>query len=115
MNIFTDEYTQAEIADGGLGMKTLTIIGRRWFQKTYGNTYNSVRILVDGAEVAYLERSYGYGDYYVQRAFEWLETNGHVQLEHYPNGGTEGWRQWAERNGVALHYEAIDVGRERDL
>lgn len=32
------EYT------GGYTMKTLTIIGKRWFQRTYGNIYHSISI-----------------------------------------------------------------------
>ena len=43
----------------------ITLIGRRWFQKTYGNTYHTVTVLIDGTEVYQSPKSYGYGDQYV--------------------------------------------------
>ena len=33
-------------------MKTLHIEGRCWFQRTYGNTYHTVAIWVDGVHIA---------------------------------------------------------------
>lgn len=47
---------------------SIHIEGRRWFQKTYGQTYNTVRIFKDGKQVAYLPIEYGYGEFYLQRA-----------------------------------------------
>jgi hypothetical protein len=70
-------------------MKTLQLIGRRWFDRTYGNTYNSVAIYVDGELVASLPYGYGYADYYLQRAMEWLEKNGYATLQRHDNGSTE--------------------------
>lgn len=98
-------------------MKTLTILGRRWFRKTYGNTYTSAQILIDGQPIAKVGPTGGYGDYYLQIAFEYLDTNGLLipPLEHHANGSTEAPWQWAERAGVTLHYSAVDVARERDL
>lgn len=32
-------------------MQSITIIGRRWFQRTYGNTYFSAYALIDGKPV----------------------------------------------------------------
>jgi hypothetical protein len=40
---------------------TMHIEGRRWFQKTWGNTYNTVRIFKDGELIADLPMKYGYG------------------------------------------------------
>jgi hypothetical protein len=43
-------------------MKSLHIEGRRWFQRTAGNTYHTVRIFIDGECVHTSDRTYGYGD-----------------------------------------------------
>lgn len=96
-------------------MKSIVVIGRRWFQKSCGNTYNSANILVDGVHVAHLSKAYGYGDYYMQRAAEWLEANGRIVLKHYDNGGSEQLSVWARRSDVTLYSEVIDVAKERDL
>ena len=56
----------------------ITINGQKWFDKVNGNTYNSVQFTIelkDFREFDFtLMRTYGYGDYYVQRVTEWLET-----------------------------------------
>lgn len=96
-------------------MKTLTILGRRWFQPTYGNTYNSVSTIIDGALAARLEKEYGYGSAYEDRVVQWLRLNGFNAPEQHANGSNEGLSHWARREGVALHSEVVDVRRERDL
>ena len=53
---------------------SIHIEGRRWFQRTYGNTYNTVRIFKDG-------------EYFLQRAFDWLGHYGMPELlEKHANG-----------------------------
>ncbi len=98
-------------------VKSVTIIGKRWFQKTYGNTYNTVQIIVDGETVAKLPKAYGYGDYYAQRAEDWLEENGYMPgREHHENGSKEpGWRYFRDDRNIPYNYQAIDVSREKDL
>lgn len=97
------------------------ITGRRWFQRTYGNTYNSATITVyrDGEEpmTVYLSKAYGYGDYYLQRAADELERIGLMPgREHYPHGGAEpGWQYFRERRNIPWKYEVIDVSRQKDL
>lgn len=95
-------------------VRTITIIGRRWFQKTYGNTYHSAEILVNGKNVGRIDYAYGYGNQYLYSAFYWLEKEGYLTLER-GNGGHEAPWRWAERNGVELAYSATDVGRKKDL
>jgi hypothetical protein len=88
-------------------MTMLHIEGRRWFQKTYGNTYHSVRIFKDGKEIAYLPYQYGYGEQYLQTALEWLQANGHA-----PKDAPYGWRTF---QALGATYGVSDVGRKRDL
>jgi hypothetical protein len=96
-------------------MKSLVIIGRRWFQKTFGNTYHTATIIVDGKCVCHLDRHYGYGNQYEQTAQEWLQANGYIKPKKYSHGGSEPLWQYCKRKGISLHSEAIDVGRKQDL
>lgn len=73
---------------------SVTITGRRWFQRTYGNTYNTARILCEGFAIQ-LPKEYGYGDYWAQRCREFLREVGYV--------------------GEIVHGGVSDVLRERDL
>lgn len=96
-------------------MKTLTVIGRRWFQRTAGNTYHTVRIIVDGAHVHTSKITYGYEAAYEQTAADWLESQGLITLERYPNGGKECLWRACERLGIAYTRFADDVSRKKDL
>ena len=92
------------------------IEGRRWFQRTFGNTYNTVTIYKNGEVVVKLPFAYGYGDYVLQRAQEWLGNNGHPELaETHANGGAHviNLSRWLRENGCS--YSIIDVNRKRDL
>ena len=73
---------------------SVTITGRRWFQRTYGNTYNTARILADGFAFD-LPKQYGYGDYWAQHCREWLREVGYA--------------------GTIVQGSVSDVLRERDL
>ncbi len=96
---------------------SITVIGRRWFQRTYGNTYHTAEILIDGISVHKTAKTYGYGSCYEQSAAEWLESAGVLKLKRYPvSGGTEPlWQAVRERMGLAWSSIAQDVSRERDL
>ena len=93
-------------------MKTLTILGRRWFQKTYGNTYHTATILIDGKQVHITPEEYGYDDQYLQTAWDWLIKEKRIPGLVKTNMGP---RPYCEANGITLHYSASDVSRERDL
>jgi len=59
------------------------IEGRRWFQKTYGNTYHSVRFhMADGSVEKVADCAYGYGDGYLQTAYSraGLDYGGTLEL-----------------------------------
>ena len=56
--------------------KNITIIGRKWFQRTYGNTYHSVEVYVDGELIEYDPFQYGYGEQYKQTAHDILMKHG---------------------------------------
>ncbi len=95
--------------------RSILVLGRRWFERTNGNTYHTARVLVDGVEVATVPYQYGYGSQYEQNALDALEALGLMPgREHYKNGGSEGW-QYFKRNGIQYSAEAVDVERKRDL
>lgn len=97
-------------------VKSVTILGRRWFARTYGNTYHTAEIHVNGACVHKTPMEYGYGDQYLYAAMDWLEAAGYFKVERYPeSGGREAPWQTAARLKFKLAYSVADVARERDL
>lgn len=97
-------------------MESITIIGRRWFQKTYGNTYNTVEIYVDGDYIAKTEREYGYGGHYRDIAFDKLISLGVItDRETYSNGNKEALWVYCDRKGIKLIDQCLDVSRKKDL
>lgn len=101
----------------GEEVKSVTILGRRWFQKTYGNTYFSAVALVNGKQVAAIDYDYGYGQMYEQQMADVLEQLGYMPgREHNPNGSAEcAWSYFRDKRGVEWHSEAVDVQRKKDL
>jgi hypothetical protein len=92
-------------------VKSITVIGKRWFNRGPGNTYFSANIIVDGKQVHRIEYAYGYGTQYAYEAFYWLAANGYLPgFEHT----MAPWR-YCEDHGITLYYEASDVSRKRDL
>lgn len=59
--------------------RSIFIEGRLWLDKTWGNTYHSVSVSVDGVPVFRLGMAYGYGNQYETRALEWLKTLGYIE------------------------------------
>lgn len=98
--------------------KTVTIIGRRWFNRGPGNTYFSAQTWVDGEPGPSIDFEYGYGDHYLDRAFEELERAQLVpQRARHNNGSYEAppsiWCR--DVHGIKLVYSVSDVSRRRDL
>lgn len=63
-------------------IKTIIIEGKEWWDKTYGNSYNSVQVTVNyktKSEFSFsIPFQYGYGSYYIQSAVEHLIKVGAV-------------------------------------
>lgn len=91
---------------------SVTVIGRRWFAKRYGNTYHTAQVLINGVSVHKSEEQYGYGQQYEQTAGMWLEANGYMPGRK-PNQPL--WQYFRDDKKVAWSSQAIDVGREKDL
>jgi hypothetical protein len=92
--------------------KYIIIDGRRWLQRTYGNTYHNVTVTVDGVSLPASGQHYGYGDHYRQTALDVLQKAG------YFKGYTYGeFCQWCytEKNRRRVYFTVSDVSREKDL
>lgn len=95
---------------------SLHIEGRRWFHRGPGNTYHSVRIFRDGVLAVYLLYAYGYGDQWLQTAWDWLTVNGHPELgERHANGALVHYGTQYLREVLKGTYSVIDVARKKDL
>ncbi len=96
----------------------INIVGRRWFQRTYGNTYHRADVFVtyaDGSSDVYVtDKAYGYGEQYLETARDLLAAKGTLEVRE-ARYGRETMREVARRMGITLSYRAIDVPRERDL
>jgi hypothetical protein len=96
--------------------KSITIIGKRWFERVNGNTYHSVIALVNGEEVVNVGFEYGYGSQYEWTAATELDKKGFLPgLEHYKNGGTESLWSYCEKNKIKYSQFVSDVQRKKDL
>lgn len=91
-------------------VNSITIIGRRWFQKLYGNTYHSAEIHLNGEFYASTGKHYGYGEQFLTTAMEQLAKDGIVDWKR----GTAP-TIWARENGISMIVSASDVRREKDL
>ena len=80
-------------------LNSVFIEARLWFDKTYGNTYHSVRIEANGLSVGQVAMTYGYGEHYQQTALDYLKKVGLV---------SESVRYLSElqRNGVIVYIAA---------
>lgn len=85
-------------------INTLKIEGRRWFQKSYGNTYHSVTVYVND-EVLRKDFEYGYGNRYLQTAIELLQANGYNDIKTF-----------SDLRAIPNFIEnVVDVQRKKDL
>jgi hypothetical protein len=92
----------------------ITILGKRWFEKTNGNTYHSVAVYVNGELVEYMPFDYGYGDMYKQNATKILANHYALPLERNSIGGVESiWH--LKDKGYKIIDSVVDVERKKDL
>lgn len=86
-------------------IETLEIIGRRWFQKSFGNTYHTATIIVNGEELK-SDITYGYGNHYLTTAADLLRDNGY----DIPEDSGQAFALMTK-----YEHDAIDVRRRKDL
>jgi hypothetical protein len=95
----------------------VSIQWKRWFAKTYGNTYHSVRITVysknalQWQEVFYEPFQYGYGEWYLQTAGEFLD-------KYFDTENLYSWRErqdFSIKTWIVFSIDVQDVNRKKDL
>jgi hypothetical protein len=98
-------------------IRSITIIGRRWFRKSAGNSYCSATVLINGVVVCRVAKTSGYGNYYEQISWEKLESIGFCtdRCKNIQNGSSEPPWTYCQRKKIDYHREALDVAREKDL
>lgn len=61
--------------------RSVFVEARHYYDKTYGNSYFSARIDVNGKTIGYLPLQYGYESAYQHAALKWLQENGYAPKE----------------------------------
>jgi hypothetical protein len=85
----------------------IVIEGRRWFEKTNGNTYHSVSVSVNNDFEDSNPFCYGYGNQYEQTAFSLLKKA--YELE-------DNMPFWHLKDkGIIVRSYVSDVARKKDL
>jgi hypothetical protein len=96
--------------------KSLTVVGRRWFNRLKGHTYYSAEIYVDGESVHKIPYAYGYGTQYECDAFDWLEANGYLPgRQHHENGSADPPWAYCQDRGIQYTRTVSEVRRKKDL
>ena len=97
-------------------IESIGLIGKKWFQRSFGNTYHTTQIVLNGELIHYTDKTYGYGDQWEQTGKDWLYENKFLpDLETYKWGGSEHLRMYCERKGISYFRSVSDVQREKDL
>lgn len=86
-------------------IESLKIYGRRWYQKSCGNTYHTARVIANGEELK-SGIKYGYENHYLQTDAELLRENGY----DIPEGNAAAYALMCK-----YPHKAVDVDRKRDL
>lgn len=110
MNSLLDRFTKT---------KKVSIFGKRWFQKTYGNTYHSAEIEVNDNLVHKIEFCYGYGSQYEWNAYKWLQENGYIKISQKDMNSRGSVAiclgRYCRENDIEFSSTVVDVKRKKDL
>lgn len=95
-------------------IKSILVIGKRWFDKINGNTYCSSRVYINGEFSFSVPYEYGYERFYEQRAQEIMKERGMLpDIEIYPSGILEPFWQYCNRKKIKYETSVTD-GLKRD-
>jgi hypothetical protein len=91
-------------------VQSIFVVGRRWFERTNGNTYHSAEIYVNNDLVHKIDFNYGYGNQFEWNAMLWLSKNGY--LKGYKESSPS---LYCRDNGISYNSTVTDVKRKKDL
>ncbi len=95
-------------------IKAITIYAKRWFQRSYGNTYHTTEICIDtGHTEPFIklksDKTYGYGECWNQTALDLFKTL-------FPADTRSAYlTSYCKENDIPVFYHVTDVKREKDL
>lgn len=90
-------------------LESIFIEGRLWFDKTYGNTYFSNRIWINGKVAFEMPMEYGYEEQYFHRAIQHLQSWGYFAEGKTPSA-------WEIRDEMGVHlYKVATYGKKSEL
>lgn len=87
-------------------IETLEISAKRWFQRSYGNTYHVVKAVVNEEEIVISDTCYGYDNYFLTTAANLLRNKGY----EVPEDNGKAYAMMAK-----FPYTVEDVKRKKDL
>ena len=90
----------------------LELLGRKWFERTNGNTYFSAIALHNGQEIARIDFEYGYGDSWLYEITKALSTS---YFEARKNQQPWQYINSLESQGIAVFKNCEQVTRKKDL
>ena len=88
-----------------------TVIARKWFEKTNGNTYHSCEVYKDSELIKRIPYTYGYGEQWKQTAFEILQECGEID----PTWDYWNFLQYTRENRNQFLFSVTEVMRKKDL
>ena len=101
-------------------INNITIIARRWFQNSAGNTYHSVKVYLNGKMIGENTFEYGYDRAYLQTAHKILQDAGvYIKTgDHFKSGASKDYYGFSEdmrnyRDRFVI--DCCDVSRRKDL
>lgn len=96
-------------------VKSITVIGKLWFDKVNGNSYHTAKVLINGEHYCNIPFQYGYGDQYEQSALEQLTKDGYFKdMEKYQNGTSECFWRYCDRKGIKYFRTSSYVSTKRE-
>ena len=87
----------------------ISLLGRLW-RDSFGNTYHTARIQVNGEFVHSTPITYGYDRQYEETAKHWL-----VEHRYIPTTNTRTLRPYCEDKGIKFDSISVDVKRRKEL
>jgi hypothetical protein len=96
-------------------IKSIIIIGRKWWRKTLGGFYHSSVIFINGKFWKKIPCCHGGGTMYLQNATQNIAEEKILPLKKNPHGGYESLIYFCKDNNIYLEYFDIEVPRKRDL
>lgn len=97
-------------------IEAVHILAKRWFQRSYGNTYFSLTVDVEIQgkiiEVVNIPFEYGYGDHYDTVALQQFSQVVNLQGKEKDYSYLT---RFCKENNIPCYSHASDVGRKKDL